>query len=73
MSCRTIVEFNHDLGPRIQDDPEGFAEVIMRMLNSGTSDPRILDDLRRYGITATPTTHHTVKRTVQIGGDEIRL
>jgi hypothetical protein len=66
MSMRTIVEFNHDKWMKIEDDPEGFVRAIRLMLNSGVSDAE--DDhhednkrgaLEKYGITTTPTHHHS--------------
>ena len=74
MSNRTIVEFNHDLWDRIRDDPDGFVSAIREMLNSGVNgnpeNKRGVDlegRLARFGVTTTPTSHHSEERRVIIG------
>jgi hypothetical protein len=66
MSMRTIVEFNHDLTREIDADPEGFVRAVRRMLNAGVND-RMNDtrqELERFGVTTTPTHHHSNAATV---------
>lgn len=36
MSQRTIVEFNHDMGFKIEKDPEGFVRAIRSLVNGGS-------------------------------------
>lgn len=71
MSCRTIVEFNHDYAYEIDRDPEGFVRAIRSMLNAGaTLGPagrEITDPLSIFGVRCTPTTHHSVERKVILG------
>lgn len=67
MSMRTIVEFNHDQGHRIEDDPDGFVKAVMLMINDGVGEFSTNDTivaLERYGVRATPTRHHSEDRKV---------
>lgn len=64
MSQRTIVEFNHDFGGAIDRDPEGFVQAIRAMINGGATDRYANEHLRRYGVTASPTCHHSGIRKV---------
>lgn len=66
MSQRTIVEFNHDLAFRIDDDPEGFLLAIRTMLNSGVNgnESAKVESLRHFGVRTTPTHHHSSKAEV---------
>lgn len=61
MSNRTIVEFNHDLAHQIRNDPTGFAQAILSMLNSGVNDAEsdLRNDLKHYGVSTSPTYHHS--------------
>lgn len=78
MSMRTIVEFNHDDAGRIERDPEGFLQAIKAMLNSGISDADIdheerkRHDLERYGITTSPTHHHSTQAEVVLSHESGR-
>jgi hypothetical protein len=71
MSQRTIVEFNHDLAFRIDEDPEGFLRAVRHMLNSGAnqSEGYIVDALNRFGVRTTPTHHHSTKAEVVLTTD----
>lgn len=70
MSMRTIVEFNHDEGVKIEADPEGFLRAIINMIKSGVCDAddsheqHKRENLERYGVTVTPTHHHSTKAEV---------
>lgn len=72
MSQRTIVEFNHDRGYEIRNDPAGFVAAIRHMLNSGSGCSDVADTLKRYGITVTPTCHHSTERRVLIGENFVK-
>lgn len=74
MSNRTIVEFNHDLAGNIARDPDGFLRAIMEMMNHGVTEheDRLRGTLRRFGITTSPTHHHSTQAEVvmtQEGGE----
>lgn len=74
MSNRTIVEFNHDFSGMIDRDPEGFVMAVRALLRSGvngnpenTRGTAIERELGRFGITTTPTAHHSEERRVIVG------
>lgn len=74
MSMRTIVEFNHDMWGEIADRPDEFVAAIRLMLSSGVNgNPKnergndIERELRRFGVTTTPTCHHSENRRVVLG------
>jgi hypothetical protein len=69
MSQRTIVEFNHDLGRKIDDDPQGFVEAVREMIRAGVNDMPCDTSaaLRRFGVTTSPTHHHSDDAKVTLG------
>ncbi|WP_269582015.1 hypothetical protein [Roseibium sp. Sym1] len=67
MSQRTIVEFNHDFGYRIKEDPEEFLRLVTLMINGGSRAREVEDGLTDFGVTVTPTHHHSEEATVTIG------
>ena len=68
MSQRTIVEFNHDFGHRINDDPNGFISLIMEVIRGGVTENtcETRRALRRFGVSTTPTHHHSCKATLTL-------
>ena len=72
MSQRTLIEFNHDEGFKIVDDPIGFAAVIMEMIRGG-SDPRTVAALERFGITHVGQRHHSDRCEVAYPHHKISL
>lgn len=74
MSMRTIVEFNHDEAVKIKNDPEGFLHAIKTMLNSGVNgeDSRVAALLEMYGITTSPTHHHSTQAEVVLSHESGR-
>jgi len=74
MSNRTIVEFNHDKAHNIEAAPEAFVAAIMEMLRAGVNKypdnargVSLDDKLSGFGVTTTPTCHHSDDRAVTIG------
>lgn len=65
MSQRTIVEFNHDFGHKIEDDPEGFVDAVCDMIRSGAGSRTVQDRLRSFGVQTTPTMHHSDERVLK--------
>ena len=61
MSQRTIVEFNHDLGRRIDEDPQGFVDAVREMIRAGVNGNTsgTTEALRWYGVVTSPTHHHS--------------
>jgi hypothetical protein len=66
MGNRTIVAFSHDFAGEIDRDPEGFVRAVRNMLNSGVNDSESQkrDDLRRFGVSTSPTHHNSTKAEV---------
>ncbi len=62
MSSRTIVEFNHDYGHNIKDDPDAFMALLLLMINSGSQARGVAESLESFGVTVTPTMHHSDDR-----------
>lgn len=67
MSNRTIIEINHDHGHSIIDNPDEFMAAISRLIRQGSNAGSVVDDLAEFGITVTPTAHHSEDRRVIIG------
>lgn len=69
MSQRTIVEFNHDMGRKIDDDPDGFVSAIREMIRAGVNDypSEGREALRLFGVTTSPTHHHSDDASVSLG------
>ena len=67
MSNRTVIEINHDYGNQIQANPDEFLEAIRNLINYSSTGEDVIDDLSRFGITVTPTVHHSDPRRVVLG------
>lgn len=71
MSMRTILEINHDMGVSIERDPAGFVAALVAMI--GSASPRTYEPLKRYGVKAVLTVHHTTSRELVIDGKAWRI
>jgi hypothetical protein len=58
MSNRTLLEFNHDHGFSIEDDPAAFVQTILEMIRAG-GRPRTVDALENFGIAYVGQRHHS--------------
>jgi hypothetical protein len=72
MSNRSLIEFNHDCWPAIEDDPIGFAGAVLEMSRAGGT-PRAVDALERYGVTYVGTRHHSEKVSVEYKHHKVTL
>ncbi len=66
MSSRTVVEFNHDYGNNIFEKPAEFMTLLRMMINSGSNDAELQRKLSMFGVTVTPTAHHSCKRELKL-------
>lgn len=80
MSNRTIIELNHDDHAIIMNDPSGFLaaiDALMRHGYNGNNESQLMrhikDGLELYGVTVTPTCHHSDDRVLRIGKTEVRF
>lgn len=62
MSNRSIIELNHDFVHAIKESPDDFLELLVSALNSGSQDR--WEELERFGVKYTATTHHSTAREV---------
>jgi len=64
MSNRSMIEFNHDCWPKIEDDKDGFVNAVLEMSRAGGT-PRAVEALERYGVTFVGTRHHSEPASVE--------
>ena len=62
MSIRTIVEFNHDLAFRLDNEGQEFVRLLGIALRGGMMDN--WRQLERFGIRFGVSTHHSTERKV---------
>lgn len=67
MSNRTLLEFNHDFGHRIADDPAPFLSALDDMIRGGPSDHN-LPVLGHYGVKWHGQRHHSDGFDIKWGG-----
>lgn len=67
MSNRTLLEFNHDLSYRIEEEPAQFLLAIGDMMRGGPSD-RNRAALERYGVKWYGQRHHSQGFDINWGG-----
>ena len=79
MSQRTIVEFNHDFGHEIWKRPDEFVSLLRQMINGGVNGnpdnsrgAALEDQLRSFGVTTSPTHHHSTKAEVVLATEHGR-
>lgn len=74
------IELNHDYAGEILKNPDDFMRLIKETLNSGVNcnpenerGEQVIHELKRFGVTVTPTSHHSQDRAVVIDGRDYRL
>ena len=72
MSMRTVVEFNHDRGRRIEDKKDEFINLIGMMIRGGPSE-YVREHLEYFGVEIAFMAHHSDERTVSVNGAKRRL
>lgn len=64
MSMRTLVEFNHDMGHKIESRPEEFVAAVLELIRAGESE-RVSDRLAAFGVKTLMSRHHSTRCRVE--------
>lgn len=67
MSQRTLLEFNHDYGHKVEKDPEPFLSALGDLIRGGPSDHNLIV-LGSYGVTWHGQRHHSDGFNIAWGG-----